>query len=122
MAVAQKNTLVVIRHSPYGSGLARAAVDAALAMAAFEQPVKVLFLGDGVLQLFPSQDSQRIGLKNIGRLLASFPLYGIEQVYADAQALRRYGMDPLTAPVNTLPLEDDAVRALLCDHDHLLGF
>jgi len=122
MTASQKRNLVVIRHAPYGSGLSRAAVDAALAMAAFEQPVTVLFLGDGVLQLVPSQDSQRIGLKNIGRLLASFPLYGIEQVYADAQALRRYGMDPLAAPVSTVPLEGDAVRALLCGHDHLLGF
>ncbi len=122
MASAQKHTLVVIRHAPYGSGLARAGVDAALAMAAFEQPVTVLFLGDGVLQLFPSQDSRRIGLKNIGRLLASFPLYGIEQVYADSGALRRYGMDPQAAPVTTVSLADDAIRALLCDHDRLLGF
>ena len=44
---ARKRALVIIRHSPYGSSLGRAALDTALAMAAFEQPVDILFMGDG---------------------------------------------------------------------------
>ena len=71
---------MVVRHSPYGSSLARASLDVALAAAAFEQPVKLLFMGDGVLQLLPEQDSRAIGQKNIGRLLSSLPLYDIDMV------------------------------------------
>ena len=73
--VEPKQLLVVVRHSPYGSSLARASLDVALAAAAFEQPVKLLFMGDGVLQLLPGQDSQAIGQKNIGRLLLVWTKY-----------------------------------------------
>jgi tRNA 2-thiouridine synthesizing protein C len=67
--------LVLVRHSPYGSSLARTSLEVALTAATYEQPVAVLFLGEGVLQLLPEQDSTHIGVKNIGKLIASFPLY-----------------------------------------------
>ena len=74
MAVTKKTVLMVLRHSPYGSGLAKAALDAALASAAFDQSFDLLFMGDGVLQLQPDQDSHTLGIKNMSRQLASLPL------------------------------------------------
>lgn len=112
---------VVIRRTPYGSSLARAAVDAALANAAFEQPVDLLFIGDGILQLLAEQNSRVIGVKNIGRLLGSAPLYDIEAVYVDAAALARY---QLTAPdlmLPVIPLDEAAIHELLCASNHLLA-
>ena len=58
-----KRMLVVIRQPPYGSSLGRSGLDTALATAAFDQPVDLLFLGDGVLNLQPGQDSAVLGLK-----------------------------------------------------------
>ena len=40
--------LVIIRCPPYGSSLARASLEVALAAAAFDQKVSLLFLGDGL--------------------------------------------------------------------------
>ncbi|MDX1735029.1 MAG: sulfurtransferase complex subunit TusC, partial [Halioglobus sp.] len=88
--MSARRTLLVIRHSPYGGSLARSAVDTALAAAAFDQPVTLLFMGDGVLQLLPGQDSKAAGMKNIGRQLASLPLYDIDKVYLDSDAAARY--------------------------------
>ena len=119
---ATRSTLAVIRHAPYGSSLARAAIDVSLANAAFDQPVELLFIGDGVLQLLPAQDAAVLGLKNLARLLASLPLYGIEQVYVDAEAAVRYRVDLQQSPVAAVPLDNAAMRALLRKHDHLLGF
>jgi tRNA 2-thiouridine synthesizing protein C len=116
------STLAVIRHAPYGDSLARAAIDVALANAAFEQAVKLLFVGDGVLQLLPSQEPAAIGRKNHARVLASLPLYGIEQVYVDADSANRYQLDLTQAPVEAVPLSDSAMQELLLQHDHLLGF
>lgn len=117
-----RSLLVVIRHPPYGSSLARAALDVALAAAAFERNISLLFLGDGVLQLLPGQDGRAVGLKNLGAALGSLPLYGIEQVYVDAEAAGRYGLDLAAAPVRSRPLDGEALRQLLASHDHLLGF
>ena len=118
----KKSLLVVIRRSPYGSSLARAAVDTALAAAAFEQPVKLLFIGDGVLQLLPKQDSQRIGAKNLGRLLASLPLYDVETVYIDAAAATLYGVELTGLPVTTQALDGAGIHQLMTSCDHILGF
>ena len=115
-------SLVVVRHTPYGSSLGRAALDAALAMAAFDQPVDILFMGDGVLHLLPGQDSRAIGVKNIGKLLASMPLYEVASVYVEAAAVEHYGLDLTLAPLPCEKLDGGAIRAMMIERDHLLGF
>ena len=117
-----KSLLLLIRHSPYGSSLARASIDVALAAAAFDQAVSLLFVGDGVLQLLPEQQTEEQGVRNLGKLLASLPLYDIERVYVDAEAAERYQLDLNTAPVATQALDREAMSRLLLTHDHLVGF
>lgn len=114
--------LFVVRHSPYGSTLSRTALDAALASAAFEQPLKVLFMGEGVLQLMPGQETTTRGVRNIGKLLASLPLYDIESVYVDEASLKRYGMDPAASPVPAQVVGAELIRQMMVDADHILGF
>ena len=121
-ATLGKSVLIVLRHSPYGSSLAGASLDVALATAAFEQPVDVLCLGDGVLQLQAGQDSQALGLRNKGKLLASLPLYGIERVYVDAEAATRYRLDLAAAPLQAEALDPAQIHQLMVAYDHLLGF
>ncbi|MEH6568796.1 MAG: sulfurtransferase complex subunit TusC [Halioglobus sp.] len=118
----KKSSLIVLRKTPYGSSLSRSALDVALATAAFDQPVNVLFMGDGVLQLLPTQDSTPIEKKNVAKILASLPLYDIETLFADAGALARYNINPaeLTLPITTL--DASGMRELLHNHDHVLGF
>lgn len=117
-----KSLLVLVRYPPYGNSLARVSLDVALAAAAFDQEVSLLFLGDGVLQLLPEQDSRALGMKNQGRTLASLPLYDIDRVYADVDAATQYNIDLQLSPVNALPLDKAGIRELLDSHDHLLTF
>ena len=114
-------SLLVMRQSPYGSSLAKASVDLALAMGAFEQDYDLLFTGAGVLQLVTEQDSEQIGVKNIGRMLSSLPLYDMESVYVDAAALERYGLNPANLVLPVKLLDDPTLRSLLNDYDHLIG-
>lgn len=119
---SKKPILIVLRRSPYGSSLAKASLDVALAAAAFDQDVDLLFLGDGVLQLLSDQDSDKLGIRNIGRQLAALPMYDINQVYVDAKAAVRFNMDLSTAPVETQVLEPFEMQQLISRYDHLLGF
>lgn len=121
MSDQPKQLLVVVRRTPYGSSLARTALDAALAMAAFEQPVQLLFLGEGVLQLVPDQHSQSVGARNMSGLLASLPMYDIETVYADEASALRYGLDLAGAPVPTEALSAAQVHQMMIESDHILG-
>ncbi len=122
MADTDKRTiLIVLRRSPYGSSLAKAAVDVALATAAFDQAVDLLFTGEGVLQLMPNQESHSLGKKNIGRQLASLPMYDINRVYVDAEAAARYELDITTVSVEAILLTPREMHQLMVDYDHLLG-
>jgi|TARA_R110002073_G_scaffold181206_4_gene339511 tRNA 2-thiouridine synthesizing protein C len=118
----KKRMLVVIRHSPYGSSLAKASLDVVLAAAAFDQNIALLFLGDGVLQLIPRQESSALGKKNIGRQLASLPLYDIDSVYVDAEAAARYNIDLTTSPVDTQSISTGEIHQLMTEFDHILSF
>mgnify|MGYP001813268574 CR=1 FL=1 len=118
----KKDLLVLVRHSPYGSSLGRAALDTALAAAAFDQTIHLLFLGDGVLQLLPEQDTTAIGLRNIARLLGSLPLYDIESVFVDEASAQRYGLDLQLLPLPTSAIDSAAIRKLMANCHHLVGF
>ncbi|MEM1154688.1 MAG: sulfurtransferase complex subunit TusC [Pseudomonadota bacterium] len=119
---ARKRTLLTIRRSPYATSLARASIEAALAMAAFDQTCNLLFCGDGVLQLMPGQQSETIGARNLNKLLQSLPLYDIDHIYVDSHAAQRYGVDLSKLPMTVHTLSDSEMQSLLSEHDHLLGF
>jgi tRNA 2-thiouridine synthesizing protein C len=120
---AKKSLLIVVRQPPYGSSLARTSLEVALSSASFEQEVGLLFMGDGVLQLLPEQDSTAIGVRNMAKLIASFPLYDLNALFADEAALQRYGFqDKYQLPDTLQRLGDDAMRLLLDQYDHILGF
>lgn len=59
------------------------ALEYALAMAAFDLDVSILFSGRGVYWLKPSQQARITGGKNPQKLLAALPMYGIENIYFD---------------------------------------
>ncbi len=117
-----KRIAVVCRQPPYGSSLAREALDAAMAAAAFDQQVSLIFLGDGVWQLCRRQRAEAIGQRSLEQQLATLPLYDVDRLYADADALRQRGLGSgdLSLPVEAL--DGDAIAALLRRQDVVLSF
>jgi tRNA 2-thiouridine synthesizing protein C len=77
---AAKRILVVCRRAPYGESFAREALDMAMAAAAFDQRVAMLFLGDGALQLVAGQQARAIGQKALDKQLGALPLYDVAEL------------------------------------------
>jgi len=86
------STLIVIDQPPYGSWEGREALDMAFSLAAFDQPVSLLFCGAGVNWLRQGQDAARVQQKSVERNLAAAPIFGVEALLADGQACLRYGL------------------------------
>lgn len=122
MSPSRKSLLLVLRSSPYGNGLARAAVDLALAAAAFEQDVSLLFMDDGIWQLLPGQESEHAPGKNIARLLDSLPLYDVETFYVEAASLESRCLQPQQLSGNTHVLDAVELPAFVESFDQVLGF
>ncbi len=119
---SSKKIAVVCRQPPYGNSLAREALDAAMAAAAFDQQVSLIFVGDGVWQLCRQQQPDAIGQRSFEKQLALLPLYDVDQLYADAEALtqRKLSVDELSLPVRLL--DGNAIAALLKQQDVVLSF
>ena len=84
--------LFIITQAPYQSSLARETLDLALASAAFEQQVSVLFMADGVLQLMQQQRVSE-GQKNIAKTLSSFELFDIKHIFACKHSIATRALD-----------------------------
>ncbi|MGF2734885.1 DsrE family protein [Marinobacter sp. DUT-1] len=87
------STLIVIDKSPYGSWAGREALDMAFSLAAFDQPVSLLFCGAGVNWLRKGQEPGEIRQKSVEKNLAAAPIFGVEALLADSDDCSRYGLE-----------------------------
>ncbi|MDC0661830.1 DsrE family protein [Marinobacter sp. SS21] len=86
------SVLIIIDQAPYGNWSGREALDMALSLAAFDQPVSLLFVGAGINWLRKQQNPAPIQQKGVNRNLAGATVFGIEELLADQDALQRYGL------------------------------
>ncbi|TWI50458.1 tRNA 2-thiouridine synthesizing protein C [Pseudomonas duriflava] len=112
-----KSMLIISRQAPWAGMSAREALDAALAGGAFDLPIALLFMEDGVFQLTSSQQPSRLEQKDTSANLQALSLFGIEHLYASKVSLIERGMEThaLHLPVKVLTSEE--IRSLLRTYD-----
>jgi tRNA 2-thiouridine synthesizing protein C len=103
-----KNFLFVMRRPPYEGSRARESLDMLMTVAAFDQPVRVLFLDDGVFLLKPGQRPEGLGLKPVEPWLAALEVYGVEDLWVEEESLAERGLRParLILPTRSLRRAD----------------
>lgn len=97
-----ESLLIVIDSPPYGDWRGREALDMALSLAAFDQPVALLFRGQGVNWLHPDQEGAAIGQKTVSRNLGAARMFGVSALFAESEALARFAVtspDPEVEPI-----------------------
>lgn len=120
--MTSKQFLIICRRAPYGDSYAREALDVAMAAAAFDQRIAMLFLGDGVAQLFTCQDSAALAQKSLEKQLSALPLYDVNELYVDEEALAERGVDATDLSLPAQPLDRNAIAALIARADIALNF
>ncbi|HYQ54085.1 MAG TPA: sulfurtransferase complex subunit TusC [Pseudomonas sp.] len=115
-----KSLLIISRQAPWNGPGAREALDITLAGGAFDLPLGMLFLDDGVFQLAPGQQPSAVQQKNLGANLQALPMFGVEELYACQHSLARRGLaaDALDLPVEVL--DDTALTALIARYDQVV--
>jgi len=92
------STLIIIDQAPYGSWEGREALDMAFSLAAFDQPVSLLFCGAGVNWLRQGQKAAQVQQKSVERNLAAAPIFGVNALLADRAACKQYGLTENALP------------------------
>lgn len=84
--------LLIFSSAPWRGGRARDGLDLALALLAFDHPVSVLFVEDGVQLLVPGQSPGRSGLAEVARGLHALSHHGAKAMVASSDCLRGRGI------------------------------
>ncbi|MBC9250988.1 tRNA 2-thiouridine(34) synthase TusC [Pseudomonas alcaligenes] len=115
-----KSLLIISRQAPWAGPSAREALDIALAGGAFDLPLGLLFLDDGVFQLVPGQQPGALQQKDLGANLQALPLFGVESLYASSRSLGERGLaeQPLALPVERL--DDTELTRLIDRYDQVI--
>lgn len=112
-----KSLLLICRRAPWNGPAAREALDVALAGGAFDLPIGLLFLDDGVFQLKPGQHPAIVQQKDLTANLQALPLFGVEEFYVAAADLARRGLSAERLNLPATPVEDAGLPALLNRYD-----
>ncbi|NBB09653.1 sulfurtransferase complex subunit TusC [Pseudomonas sp. SLFW] len=116
-----KSLLIISRQSPWSGPSAREALDIGLAGGAFDLPLGMLFLDDGVLQLLPAQRASQLQQKDLTANLQALEMFGVEDLYACNTSLAERGMSPSALSVETLQvLRDHEIAALIDRYDQVI--
>ena len=116
-----KSLLVISRQAPWSGPSAREALDIVLAGGAFDLPIGLLFLDDGVLQLAAQQDAKALQQKDLSANLQALPMFGVEELFACAESASERGLDP-----NALALQEaqalsaEQITALIDRYDQVI--
>ncbi|UWF51433.1 sulfurtransferase complex subunit TusC [Pseudomonas sp. N3-W] len=89
-----KSLLIITRQSPWSGPGAREALDIVLAGGAFDLPIGLLFLDDGVFQLAAKQDARALQQKDLSANLQALPMFGVEELFVCADSAAQRGLDP----------------------------
>jgi tRNA 2-thiouridine synthesizing protein C len=100
-----KKYLFVLRKPAHRGAFAQEMLDIILTAAAFDQPVSLLLLDDGVFQLKSGQQPEYSGYKDTAAIFNALEIYDVTAIYAEAESLAERGLvvEDLFLPVQVMP-------------------
>jgi tRNA 2-thiouridine synthesizing protein C len=115
-----QSLLIISRQAPWAGPSAREALDIALAGGAFDLPLAMLFLDDGVFQLLPGQQPAAVQQKDLTANLQALPMFGVEALYVAERSLQERGLQAHPLNLQAQVLDDSALTALLDRYDQVI--
>ncbi|MCX8958906.1 sulfurtransferase complex subunit TusC [Erwinia psidii] len=114
---------VVFTQSPHGTSAGREGLDAVLAISALSENIALFFISDGVLQLRPNQQPEKVLARHYAAAFGLLPLYDIEDLYICSASLLERGLP--SEGESVLPvkvLSQTELRTMLDSFDRIITF
>jgi len=99
-----QQVLFIMRSAPHQGCYLQERLDIILTTAAFDQPVSLLFIDDGVFQLKLGQQPEVQQHKDTASIFRALEIYDIDNLYMEVESLRKRGLKStdLILPVSEL--------------------
>lgn len=115
-----KSMLIVCRQAPWSGLGPREVLDIALAGGAFDLPLAMLFLDDGVFQLLGAQQPTHLQQKDLTANLRALPMFGVEQLFVCVDSLAQRGLHAAELAQAAQGLDAAGLTALIDRFDHVI--
>lgn len=115
-----KKIMHVMRHAPHGTIYSYEGLEMILIMAAYEQDLSVVFIGDGVYAIKKNQDTAGIGIKGFAKTFMALDGYDVEKLYVDRVSLEERGLSEEDLLVDVEVLDSSAIGALMNGQDVII--
>ena len=110
----------VLRHAPHGTIYTYEGLEMILIMAAYEQDLSVVFIGDGVYALKKGQDTAGIGIKGFSRTFMALDGYDVEKLYVERVSLEERGLTEDDLVVDVEVLDSEEIGGLMREQDVII--
>lgn len=110
----------VMRHAPHGTIYSYEGLEMILIMAAYEQDLSVVFIGDGIYSLKKNQDTAGIGIKGFAKTFMALDGYDVEKLYVDRVSLEERGLSENDLVVDVEVLDSAEIGALMNEQDVII--
>ena len=118
-----KKIAFVFTQPPHGFSGGREGLDAVLATSALTDDISLFFLSDGVYQLLPCQQPEKILSRNYIATFGGLALYDIELCFVCCDSMITRGIHPDTELIiDVQRLESQKIHEYLVEHDVILTF
>ncbi len=97
------------------------ATEMALALAAFDLPVQVVFRGAGLFWLL-NQEPRKEGGKSASKILKAFPLYDIHEVLVTEDDIEKYSIDIKDLLSHCKLISNNNLATLIQNASHYFSF
>lgn len=115
-----KNLAFIFTSAPYGSQYGRELLDLALAASAYDQVISLLFLEEGLFQLYQGQNPASFQIKNPSKVFAGLELYEINRVFVRESDLARFHLRESDLLATPTVLSDSDCARLISAQDHVV--
>ncbi|MBM3422759.1 MAG: sulfurtransferase complex subunit TusC [Chlorobi bacterium] len=115
-----KKIMHVMRHAPHGTIYSYEGLEMILIMAAYEQDLSVVFIGDGIYSLKKNQDTAGIGIKGFAKTFMALDGYDVEKLYVDRVSLEERGLSENDLVVDVEVLDSAEIGALMNEQDVII--
>ena len=115
-----RSMLIISRQGPWSGTGPREALDIALAGGAYDLPLAMLFLDDGVFQLATEQQPAQLQQKDFSANLRALPMFGVDELYVCTTSLSRRGLLASELSLEAQTLDDAGLAGLIDRFDHVI--
>ncbi|QIQ42090.1 MAG: sulfurtransferase complex subunit TusC [Buchnera aphidicola (Microlophium carnosum)] len=112
----------VFSHAPHGTSFGREGLDAIFSISSIFKKISLFFIGDGVLQLINSHQSENILSRNYTSSFSILSFYNIKDFYCCKASLIERGLSNNNFILNINILDSYMLRSKLDNYDAIMNF